>query len=258
MKPVIGITCALQKPGGMGPVPTSALPIYHVSTDYCLAVEKVDAIPLIIPMVQSDTMRENILENIDGLIVTGGGGSLPQSVLQQPYLPSLREQNPERYAFDSSLIKKALRLEMPLVGICRGNQMINEVTGGTIYSRLQTEIPGTMCHNQEGLAPWGEPWHPLILDPESALARIFGTLKIEVNSLHHQSIHKVGKGLKAVAYAPDGVVEAIESEEHPFVFGLQFHPEKMMGEPFANNFFRALREAALAYKKAKGGLEINE
>ncbi|HHY37298.1 MAG TPA: gamma-glutamyl-gamma-aminobutyrate hydrolase family protein, partial [Firmicutes bacterium] len=187
-------------------------------------------------------------------IVTGGAGnSLPPASLQQPYLPGLREQNPERYVFDACLIKQALKLGMPLVGICRGNQMLNEVRGGTIYSRLQTEIPGSLRHNQDGRAPWGEPWHTLILDPTSELASIFGVHKVGVNSLHHQAIHKVGQGLRAVAYAPDGVVEAIESEEHPFVFGLQFHPEKMLGEPFANNFFQALREAALDYKKAKAG-----
>lgn len=250
MHPIIGITCALQKPHGTGPVPTSLTPNYYVNSDYCSAVEGVGAIPVLVPMVQNEIVIAELLKGLDAIIFTGGGNALPEKVRKQPHLPSLEEQNPERYRFDSYLIKQVLALDMPLIGICRGHQMLNEVMGGTTYSKIQTEISGAKCHYQ-GDIPGKTPWHAIDIEEESKLASILGESKIEVNSFHNQSVLKAGKGLKIVARAPDGVVEAIESQEHFFVFGVQFHPEKMRDEAFSQRFFSAFREAAHNYRESK-------
>ncbi|NLP17650.1 MAG: gamma-glutamyl-gamma-aminobutyrate hydrolase family protein [Firmicutes bacterium] len=250
MHPVIGITCALQKPDGTGPVPTSLTPNYYVNSDYCTAVEEVGAIPVLVPMVQNKTVIAKMLKNLDAIIFSGGGNALPKEVTEQPYLPSLAEQNPERYRFDSYLIQQVLDLDMPMIGICRGHQMINEVMGGTIYSKIQTEIPGAKSHHQ-GDVSGAKAWHAIDITEESKLSHILGENNIEVNSFHNQSVFKEGKGLKIVARAPDGVVEAIESREHSFVFGVQFHPEKMRDEAFSQRFFTAFREAANNYRDSK-------
>lgn len=258
MEPLIGITCSIKYPERESAILLrSPIPIFFVSDDYSRALEAVGAIPVLVPLVEREKILTGLLEILGGIIITGGGAPLAPELLAKPYLPDLKNQAPERYEFEARLIRHALNLKMPLVGICRGNQMLNEVVGGSTYSRIQTEIPGSLTHHQAGLAPWHEPWHPVSLVPGSQLAGILGSSRIEVNSLHHQAIRKVAPGFRAVAYAPDGVIEAIESQEHPFAFGLQFHPEKMLSEAFAQRFFRAFREAALDYqKKRKGGKRL--
>ena len=250
MRPIIGISCALQKPDGTGPVPTSSTPNYYVNSDYCSAVEEIGAIPVIVPMIHDEAVITELLKGLDAIIFTGGGSALPKEVREQPYLPSLEEQNPERYRFDSYLIQEVLALDMPTIGICRGHQMINDGLGGKLYSKIQTEIAGAKCHHQ-GDTPGKEAWHAIDLESCSKLRQIMGEDTLKVNSFHNQSILKVGEGLKIVAHAPDGVVEAIESQEHTFVFGVQFHPEKMRAETFAQRFFTAFRAAAENYRRVR-------
>ncbi|WP_242656281.1 gamma-glutamyl-gamma-aminobutyrate hydrolase family protein [Desulfofundulus thermosubterraneus] len=163
--------------------------------------------------------------------------------MARPVLLGLKEQNPARYAYDYQLIAEALRRDMPVLGICRGHQMINEVTGGSLCLRIPQPHP----HRQTG-SP-ATPVHAVEIEPDTLVHRIVGERRLAVNSLHLQAVERVGPGMVVSARAEDGVIEAIESKKHSFVLGVQFHPEKMAAASVYMNFFRVLVERAEAFRK---------
>lgn len=211
--PVIGVSCHLK----------NEEKFYAVKSDYITAIEKAGGLPFIIPIVNENKLKEKLISLCDGLLLTGGFGKT--EITKKSFIP-LREQNPRRYDFDKFLIEYALKKDFPLLGICRGHQMLNEVTEGTINLKLPTE---TICHYQT--IPKHEPSHNITIIKGTKLHRLLNTETIRVNSLHTQGIKTFAPGFVASAIADDGVIEAIESKKHTFIMGLQFHPEKMI-----NNF----------------------
>ena len=121
----------------------------------------------------------------------------------------------------------ALDRGVPTLGICRGQQLLNVALGGSLIQDLPSE--GLIHPQAPRLGPCGGLAHPIELAPGSRLAEIFGTLSVEVNSRHHQAVRRLGRGLRAVAWAPDGVVEGVESVDHPWLLAVQFHPEDLLG-----------------------------
>ncbi|KYH33178.1 gamma-glutamyl-gamma-aminobutyrate hydrolase family protein [Neomoorella mulderi] len=240
MLPIIGITVAFETILENSPVPGADL--YYTNREYARAVELAGAVPVMLPAVKDETVLRGLLDRLDALVVTGGVRPLPKDMLAEPVLPGLKEQNPARYASDYRLIAEALRRDMPLLGICRGHQMINEVTGGNLCLRLPEPHP----HCQT--SPPAAPAHAVEIEPDTLVHRIVGQRHLPVNSLHLQAVEKVGPGMIVAARAEDGVVEAIESKNHSFVLGLQFHPEKMTDESIYLNFFKALANQAKAYR----------
>ncbi|MEW6524042.1 MAG: gamma-glutamyl-gamma-aminobutyrate hydrolase family protein [Bacillota bacterium] len=237
MLPIIGISCCIDHEGLLAL--SSPRRLYYVPRDYAEAVERAGGLPVMVPFVDGAGVLEEVLRIVDGLVMTGGG-RLPD--FDGP-LPGLRQQHPERYQQDARLIRGALELGMPLLGICRGHQMINEVLGGT----LALQVAG---HDQAPLLAC-RPFHRIRVEAASRLERLAGAGELDVNSLHRQAVTRPGRGLRAVAWGPDDAIEAVEGDGDQFVLGLQFHPELMPGEPFSQRIWQGFCRAARDYRERR-------
>ena len=174
--------------------------------------------PLVLPAETNRAVVARMLAAVDVLVLCGGEDVEPSRYGAKPS-PLLGKVNQQRDAWEWLLLDEAVKRRLPVIGICRGCQVINVYFGGTLWQDLPSERPGEIVHRSKGL-------HGIRIDPGSRLARALGADDIQVNTLHHQAVKDLAPGFRAVAFAPDGVVEAIESETLPVV-GVQFHPEKL-------------------------------
>jgi putative glutamine amidotransferase len=159
--------------------------------------------------------------------------------------------SPARDDLELGLTRRAVADAVPLFAICRGMQVLNVALGGTLVQDILSERPGALVHSQK--APRHEATHPVkVLGEGTRLGRVLGALEVEVNSMHHQAIERLGDGLREVAWAPDGVVEGLEMpDEERFVLGVQWHPEELVGhDQAARNLFAAIVDAAR--RRARG------
>lgn len=226
-KPVIGITVSFDSEDEQGLIPGKAL--QYVSAHFSRAVDYYGGWPVLIPPAGKGCLQ-GIVDLLDGIIVTGGMRSLSPESYEKDFLPGLEEQNPARYSYDSFLIREALERNVPLLGICRGHQMLNEVTGGTTYLKLKE----AGRHRKEN----GDPaFHYASAGQGTLLEKAAGPGRILVNSYHAQAVDAVGPGIIISGRAEDGSVEAIESTGHAFAVGLQFHPELMPAAGPAHKIF---------------------
>lgn len=218
--------------------------VTHFAGDpYIRAVEKAGGVPLLLPVTASEIAINGFLEVVDGIILSGGGGVAARRYVRTGDLPGLRDLSPERYDFETMLARRALTRDMPVVGICRGHQVLAEAGGGSLYTRIEEQVPGAREHLVRE-APVGlRPVHGLHVEPGTLLHYVVGTEMVGVNSLHRQSVAEVPDPFIVSGRAEDGVVEAIESRAHRFVLGVQFHPELMVEEPVWDRLFRAFVEA---------------
>ncbi len=216
MAPLIGITVhcdPLEAENGA----------YRLAARYAEAVATAGGIPMLLPVLQDAIGPDAMLARLDGLLVSGGE-RLPPEAFVTNLRPSLEETNPIRYRFERALLRTALSSDLPVLGICRGHQMLNEVAGGTLIRNIALDVPGALDHRQS--APGWEPVHALRVTAESRLGGP-GFPSGPVNSFHRQAVREPGSGFVAVAWSPDGLVEAIEMATPRFALGLQFHPEKL-------------------------------
>jgi putative glutamine amidotransferase len=143
---------------------------------------------------------------------------------------------------EMQLTQKALNQDLPIFAICRGIQMLNVATGGTLYQDIASDIPSALCHSQKGAGWYAS--HTIDIVPDSRLHQIIGNTTARVNSFHHQAVKDVGEGLTITARTKDGVIEAIESPTHRFALGVQYHPEMMWERhPDALNLFTTFVKA---------------
>ncbi|HAQ41187.1 MAG TPA: peptidase C26 [Clostridiales bacterium] len=234
-KPRIGITTAWSVETWGDSVESRGY--NYVGRTYIEAITNAGGLPILIP--QSDpTDIEDILKNVDGLLFSGGGDAKRFS---KENLPALREQQPLRYDFEAALMKAAKDAKKPVIGICRGFQMLVEVFGGSISEEI---IDGHKQKNPDG----GVPWHKVNISKDSFLHGVVVEKQWDVNSFHIQKVGTVPESFRAVAVSEDGVVEAIECMDHVFILGTQFHPEELLWSD---------ARAALIFKKyieiCKGG-----
>jgi putative glutamine amidotransferase len=230
-QPIIGISCNFKPHEGENGT-------FNLDKSYTDMVFKNGGIPQIIPLLPVEEIL-SILPLYDGILLSGGGGLLPH-VEQMDVLPGLREQNPDRYDFETGIIKYALKMGIPLLGICRGYQMINEVMGGSLEN-----IPDK-AHLQEEAG--AQPSHKIFVESETILHHAIQSEEVEVNSFHSQAIDKVGKGLKITSYSNDKVIESMEGNSSHFILGLQFHPEFIVGSEKMSNIYRSFIRAAEEFK----------
>ena len=196
-----------------------------MSIDYIQAITKFGGIPLIIPYLQED-MIAAIAHRIDGLLLTGGGDIDPTLFGEEP-IPGLGNIVPDRDAFEIALVKKMLELNKPILGICRGIQILNIAIGGDMYQDLYSQSENkTLQHNQ--LAPRSHASHFVQVKEGTRLSEIVWTETLKVNSFHHQAVRTVPNPFQVCALASDGMIEAIESKTHAFAIGLQWHPEGLL------------------------------
>ena len=189
---------------------------------YIDAVEKAGGEPILLPLITDEDQAQKALETIDGLVMTGGEDIDPSYYGEEPDA-KLETVNPERDKSDYILLNAALEEDMPVLAICRGCQYLNVICGGTLYQDIPTQYDTDILHRSVDQVDFA--YHDINISEGSHLADIMGAGKLNVNSWHHQCIKEVGNGLKVVATAEDGIVEAIEKEEATFTVGLQFHPE---------------------------------
>lgn len=198
--------------------------------------------PMLIPPVSDPEVIINTLENIDGLLLTGGGDHNPLWAGEEPQ-KELHGINATRDLPELLITRLAFNRQIPMFGICRGMQTLAFALGG----RVAQDINATLKHSQE--ADKSEPTHSVILSPESMIRDIYGTEQIFVNSFHHQAISDTGPHFKATASSPDGIIEAMESTEHKLILGVQWHPEWLGDE--GQKLFKWLVNRASEFSMAK-------
>lgn len=219
-KPIIGISGNfIIDRGGMFPGYKRA----YVNDDYVRAVAMAGGIPYIIPIVSDESIAIEQMSNVDALILSGGYDVNPLIYGEEPR-QKLGAILPERDKFDIWLLEEACKMNKPVLGICRGIQIMNAAFGGSINQDLSYDENCYIKHFQETSPSAGA--HAVEIAEESILHSILGS-KITVNSFHHQSLKKVAGGFKVAAKAKDGTIEAIEKVGDNFVMGIQWHPEMM-------------------------------
>lgn len=235
MRPLIGITCSGRADGDK----------LHLGRNYIRAVEEAGGLPFILPW--SPGLEKEQLEKIDGLLLSGGGDVDPHYFGEEP-LPSSGEISPDRDASELKLTRLAMQEGLPVLGICRGIQVMNIAAGGSICQDLSCIIKNPLKHHQQ--APRWYPSHGLEMRPGSILAELLGEAPVRVNSFHHQAVFRVAPGFMISARSMDGVIEGIESRLG-CALGVQFHAEDMWSrdERFLN-IFKFLVRAAAEVKKS--------
>jgi len=200
-------------------------------------VERAGGAPVTIPPgVASETLR-GIAAHLDGLLISGGGDIDPARYGAE-WHPSIGGVDPDRDRLEIELVHRFVSDGAPLFGICRGAQVLNVALGGTLYRTVE-EHPGAQRHAFYPGLPYDLRPHPVQIAEDSRLAGILGAPLVAVNSLHHQAVRDLAPGVRAVAYAPDGMVEALEVIEHSFALAVQWHPEALPDAPEMRRLFEA-------------------
>lgn len=213
----------------------------YIKREYCEAILLAGGIPILLPNVAPPSILSPLIETLDGLLLTGGGDMDP-AIYAQAQHPKLGTIVPARDTFEMALMEQFLETRKAILGICRGHQVLNVILGGTLHQDLSCLPRETLTHADPQQS--GKIFHQVSVEPESRLAKIFGTTKIETNSSHHQVIDELGRGLEAVALAPDGVIEAVELRGFEFVLSVQWHPEGIIDREHSQKLFAALIEHA--------------
>ena len=219
MKPFIGITAGFS---GEGSPVTTAL-----SVNYVNAVRSAGGIPVILPFEIKPEDTDEYASKLDGILFSGGGDLSPHYYNEDP----IRELGSFLTARDSTelaLMKTAQNRRLPVLGICRGCQLVNVALGGSLIQDIPVQMPHTISHFPKGIQNY-EPYHNItILPDESRIFSIFKNSIIRTNSFHHQAVKKPASRLRVTAQASDGIVEALEGTDLDwYVHCLQFHPEMM-------------------------------
>jgi len=214
-------------------------PAFTLPCGYVDGVRAAGATPLVLPPGESEP--ERLLDLVDGLILAGGGDIAPAAYSGDPH-ETIYSVSEERDQFEFTLARAILvHPNMPLLCICRGMQVLNVVCGGTLHAHLPERFGERVAHR---LPPRLTSRHPVRIEPQSRLAAMLGADEVEACSWHHQAIDRMGQGLRAVAWAADEVIEAVEHTAHPWCIGVQWHPEMQLDEAPQRGLFAALVTAA--------------
>jgi putative glutamine amidotransferase len=205
-----------------------------LNTTYVRALEGAGLVPLAVPTMLAPERAAAALDAVRGLVLTGGEDVAPQRYGAVPH-PRLGDVDPVRDAAELALIAAARARRLPILAICRGIQILNVALGGTLYQDLDSERPGPVSHA-------GETKHTVRVEPGSLLARTLGAQAGTVNSRHHQAIRDLAPGLRAVAWAADGVIEGVEPADAtaPWTVAVQWHPEDLNERALFDGFARAV------------------
>lgn len=238
--PIIGVTCCFDNNQGR----------LWLSENYINAVLNAGGIPVILPVLAPGYQITPMLDMCNGLLLPGGGDIDPLLFGEEP-LPANGEICPQRDSFEIEITKQALAKGVPILGICRGAQVLNVAAGGTVCQDIKGIIANPLKHSQE--APRWYPTHTVVPVAGTLFESIVGSEPIRVNSYHHQMVGHLGSDLIVSAFSLDNVVEAIEYRDNKkFVLGVQYHPEGMWKtDQKANALFKRFIDAATAYKNSK-------
>ena len=234
--PLIGITTSVT----VDKAPERA----YVNIAYVRAVQDAGGIPLLLTPHLSAEVVAALWQRLDGLVLTGGGDIDPARFGQARH-PRVDDVSAARDELELGLTRRAVDENVPLLAICRGIQVLNVALGGTVVQDIPGERPGPIAHSQS--EPRQQPTHAVkVMGEGTRLGRVLGALELDVNSMHHQAIDRLGAGLREVAWAPDGIIEGVEmSGDDRFVLGVQWHPEELVAhDRAARNLFAAVVDVA--------------
>ena len=233
-RPIVGITLDAEPPGGY-----SKLPWYAIRENYAGAVARAGGLPLMLP--HEPELAPAYLAEIDALIITGGAFDVDPALFGAASRHPTVVTKDRRTAFELAITRGAHGKDLPILGICGGEQLLNVVLGGTLIQHIPDEVADALAHEQPN--PRTEPGHTIAVAPGTLLHRITGLAEMAVNSAHHQAVRDTGPGIVVNARAPDGVIEGIEDPSRRFCLGVEWHPEYAIG-PGDDRIFDALIEAA--------------
>jgi putative glutamine amidotransferase len=201
-----------------------------VRVPYIEAITNSGGTPFLIPLLSDEAILRNLYELADGILLAGGEDVDPAHYGESPH-DTVNDVDTLRDSVELKLARWCANDKKPLLGICRGMQVLNVALGGSLYQDLPSEKQESHSTFVEGdKDSWIKRPHELILKKDSKLADYLGVTCLEVNTLHHQAVKKVAKGLKAVGETPSGIIEAVEGENHPFCIGIQCHPEMLYAD----------------------------
>lgn len=242
-RPVIGIATQTL-PAVVGERPAC----WIMGHRYVETLRSVGAIPWVIPLLphDPDTMRE-IFDRLDGVFLTGGVDVDPARYGEAKH-PLCGTTDPDRDAVEMMLLEHALANDRPVLAVCRGLQILNVARGGTLYQDVTAQVPAALKHDhfptpaQPSRAYLA---HDITVTPNTRLGELLGDSVVPVNSMHHQAIKDLGRGLRASAFAPDGIIEGIEGTNGQFIVAVQWHPEELAeSQPGMRRLFTSFVEAA--------------
>jgi putative glutamine amidotransferase len=246
-KPIIGIPCFAMVRADTG------RPIYASNQAYARAVAHAGGIPVLIPSLADLPDASAIAGWMDGLLLAGGS-DLDPSLYGEAPVPESSASDPERDRLELALVRLALDQDLPIFGVCRGLQVLNVARGGSLYQHVPAERPSNIDHEQAGQPKRTHIAHGISVEPGSRLASILGDeLTVTgVNSFHHQAAKRLGEGLKVTAVAEDGIIEAVEMADSPFVLAVQYHPEELVvSDSGSRRLFSAFVQASAGHKGAR-------
>jgi len=232
-RPVIGISSSHEKDDKL-----------FVRQAYTDAITKAGGIPFIIPVTDNPDVLQDILANLDGLLITGGDDIDPAFYNEKP-IGTQNDIDMQNDNFNLAIIRMAYDINMPILGICRGEQVINVAFGGSLYQDIPIQVSSKIKHNK--IDDDTKSIHSVSIAKDSRLYKIIGTDNLTVNSSHHQSIKQVAGNLKVVALAADNVIESVESIDNNNIVAVQWHPE-CMSDTGKTRIFNDFINRATIYK----------
>lgn len=218
MKPIIGITTSVA--------PDTLL--LQMNRSYPQAIEHAGGVALLLPATENAETIAHYASVVDGLLLSGGDDVNPSRYGELQGW-ECGDICPLRDVFEIALCRRIIPMGKPVLGICRGIQLLNVALGGTLYQDLRHDLPGSIAHRQKQQACHVS--HMARLLEGSRIHTIAGSASVHVNSHHHQAVRELAPELLASAWAPDGVIEAVESRNHPFCLAVQWHPERLWDQP---------------------------
>lgn len=231
-RPPIGITIDTSESGTA----------YESPMTYASAVEKAGGLPILLPYRSDLSLIQQYVDLVDGMLFTGGHDLDARGWGEENH-PKIRPVDPAREKFERALMAEVEKRRTPTLGICFGSQLMNVTRGGTLIQFLpEMERENALEHRR--MEKGVETRHEVLLDPEAGAYKLLGKKEIFANSSHKQSVGKVGRGLRIIAKSPDGIIEGVEDPTMPLWLGVQWHPERLVGEPDHERFFTLLVEKA--------------
>jgi putative glutamine amidotransferase len=234
-KPLIGITTRNNKD-------SDGHPITSLQHSYLRSVIQAGGIPVMIPNILSEEDFLDLYSRLNGILFSGGG-DVSLKYFNGSDHPRIGEVDESRDTTEITLMRTAVNDGKPILGICRGAQVMNIALGGTLYTHIYDQLKGALDHAYPGdlrrtLV------HPVNVDETTRSAEIFGETLLNVNSLHHQGLKDIAPALKVAGYAPDGLVEIVEIPGHPYAVAVQWHPEWLTDQPAMQRLFKTFVDAS--------------
>lgn len=241
---------ALMKPTiGVVPLVDDARNSLWMIPGYLNGLLDAGLIPVTLPLTEDSTAIKQLVSQLDGILLTGGQDIAPERYRAQP-LPEWGQTCSARDSMELKLVRSALKRNLPLLGICRGMQLLNVYFGGTLFQDLSTQHPRQVNHRMA--PPYDRPAHTVDLVPGTPLQTLLQRDSLAVNSCHHQAIRRLAPRLQVMAVSEDGLIEAIYLPDYRFVWGVQWHPElSYRADAGSRAIFRAFARTAKSYRRQR-------